>query len=124
LNAALWIVQCLLAALFAMAGYGKLTQTIAQHVADGHLKPGDPVWPLRVLGVLELLGCVGILAPWFVGIAPILTPVAAVCFGLLMAGAFVVHARRREFRFLPLPMLVMAMAAFVAFHRFAAALAH
>lgn len=35
-----------------------------------------------------------------------------------MTGALVVHARRRELRFLPLPIAVMAMAACIAVERF------
>jgi NADPH:quinone reductase-like Zn-dependent oxidoreductase len=36
------------------------------------------------------------------GIAPILTPITAVCFAVVMIGAFVVHFNKHEFKILPM----------------------
>lgn len=118
MNIALWIMQGLLALMFSFAGYGKLTNTVEQHVADGHLKEGESVMKLRVLGVLELLGVVGIIVPFLAGILPIFTPISAVCFALLMIGAFVVHLKRKEYKFLILPFVVFELSLIVAYFRF------
>ena len=118
MNIALWIIQGLLSAFFLVTGFGKVSGSKQHHIDSGHLQPGQSLLFIRVLGVLELLGAVGIIVPRLTGIASILTPVTALCFCLVMLGALVVHTRRKEFKFLPLPLVVIALAATVAYYRF------
>jgi uncharacterized membrane protein YphA (DoxX/SURF4 family) len=118
MNTLLWVIQIILAAFFLMAGSGKLISSKQQHIENGHIKPGGSVTPIWLLGVLELLGCVGIIVPWLTGIFPILTPVTAVCFGIIMTGALVIHIQRKQYKFLPLPILVITLVAVVAYYRF------
>lgn len=120
MNIALWIIQILLSGFFLMTGYSKLAGSKEAHIADGHIKPGSAIWPIRVLGFFEILGCVGIILPWLIGVMPVLTPVSAICFCLIMCGALVVHFRKKEYKFLPLPVLIILLAGFVAYHRFEA----
>lgn len=96
MNVALWIISALLAAAFAGAGAMKLATPRAQlqpkmgwvaDVSDGQVK---------AIGALELLGAIGLILPAAVDIAPILVPIAAVGLALTMAGAFVVHLRRKD----------------------------
>jgi hypothetical protein len=63
-----------------------------------------------------------LILPRLLDIASVLTPLAAVGLGLVMAGAVSVHFRRREFkqRALSIP-TYFALAAFVAFGRFSPA---
>ncbi len=51
---------------------------------------------IRFIGVSELVGAVGLLIPWYTQVWPILTPIAAVCLGLIMLPAGVIHYRRGE----------------------------
>jgi hypothetical protein len=51
---------------------------------------------ITLLGVAEVLGGIGLVAPMATGIAPYLTRVAAVCLATLMGGAVATHAVRRE----------------------------
>lgn len=51
---------------------------------------------IKFIGATEAVAAVGLIAPLGTGIAPILTPLAAVGATLIMAGACVVHLRRRE----------------------------
>ena len=51
---------------------------------------------VKGIGVLELLGALGLVLPWALGIAKVLTPVAAVGLALVMVGAVVTHVRRKE----------------------------
>lgn len=118
MNTALWIIQALLAACFIMPGLGKISHSKQQHIADRHLKPGASVMPVRVLGILEWLGCVGIILPWLTGIMPVLTPVAAVCFCLVMTGGIVHHTLKGEYKILPLLSIILVLAAVVAYGRF------
>ena len=118
MNTALWVMQGLLAAFFLMTGFGKITSSEEKHIESGHIKPGDAVWPLRVLGVFELLGCAGIIVPWLTGICPVLTPVAAACFAWVMVAAIVIHTTRREYKMLLLPLVLLMLSAAVAYYRF------
>jgi uncharacterized membrane protein YphA (DoxX/SURF4 family) len=94
---ALWIVNCLLALAFLASGGTKLVRD-----ADGLRSVGMawvddfPVAVPKVIGALEVLGAIGLILPLATGIAPLLTPVAAVALGTLMLGAIGVHIRRRE----------------------------
>lgn len=114
----LWVIQGLLAAFFIMPGVGKVNSSRQQHIDDGHIKPGNSITPIRILGILELLGCVGIIAPWLTGIAPILTPITAVGFCLMMAAGLVTHTQKKEYKMLPMLIVVLAMAAVIAYYRF------
>ena len=118
MNTALWIIQALLAAFFIMPGFGKINNSKEQHIADGHIKPEASVVPIRILGILEWLGCIGIIVPWLTGILPVLTPVSAVCFCLIMAAGLINHTIKKEYKMLPLLIGVLVLAAVVAYFRF------
>ena len=118
MNTILWVLQSLLAAFFLMPGYLKITGSTQKHIDSGHLKPGNSVIPIRLLGVLELLGCGGIILPQLTKIMPILTPITSVCFCLVMASGLIVHAQKREYKMLPMLSIVLTIAAFVAWCRF------
>jgi uncharacterized membrane protein YphA (DoxX/SURF4 family) len=118
MNIILWILQSLLAVMFIMAGFGKINSTKQQHIADGHIKSGDSVIPIRILGVLEWLGCIGILVPRLTNIFPILTPIAACCFCLIMTAGIVVHTQKKEYKMLPLLTAILTISFVVAYFRF------
>lgn len=118
MNTTLWIIQTLLAAFFILPGFGKINNSKQKHIEDGHLKAEDSVIPVRVLGILELLGCIGIIVPWLTGIIPMLTPITAVCFCLIMLSGIVVHIKKKEYKMLPMLAVVFTLAAFVAYYRF------
>jgi len=111
-------MQALLAAFFIMPGVGKIRNTKDQHVTDGHLKATSSILPIRVLGILELLGCIGIIVPWLTGVLPILTPITAACFAIEMAAAFVIQAKKKEYKLLPMLFIVFVLAMLVAYFRF------
>jgi uncharacterized membrane protein YphA (DoxX/SURF4 family) len=118
MNTILWVIQGLLAALFIMPGFGKISNSKQQHIADGHIKSEASVIPIRVLGIFEWLGCIGIIIPWLTGIMPVLTPVAALCFCLVMMAGLVSHTIRKEYKMLPLLASMFFLAAVVAYFRF------
>jgi hypothetical protein len=118
-NIALWIVQGLLALVFGGSGVVKATRDRKRLFDDGITWVEDfPEAAVKAIGVLELLAAVGLVLPALTGIAPLLTPCAAVGIGLLMAGAGVVHFRRREFAFIGVIAVLFVAAAFVAWGRF------
>jgi uncharacterized membrane protein YphA (DoxX/SURF4 family) len=101
MNTALWIIQGLLAAFFFMPGAMKLitpTEKLREKMKAG---PEKSLLPTRILGLLEVLGAIGIIIPYWTGILPLLTPLAAVCFAIVMVGAVVVHAQKHEYKLCP-----------------------
>jgi predicted metal-binding membrane protein len=51
---------------------------------------------------LELLAAVGLIPPAVLDIAPVMVPVTAVCWVLLMVGAMITHGRPGQFKFVML----------------------
>jgi len=94
----MWAIQILLAAAFGAAGTMKLVRSKAQLAANPHMGwadavPGDRI---KLLGAAEILGAIGLVLPIAIGIAPILTRVAAACLATLMGGAAATHTMRGE----------------------------
>jgi hypothetical protein len=82
-HVALWAAQVLLAALFLFAGGMKLVLPIAALTAQSPL-PGAFI---RLVGVLEVLGALGLVLPGIMHLRPGLTTLAAGGLVLLMCGA-------------------------------------
>lgn len=94
---ALWIVNALLALAFLAAGGMKLARPKSALAESGMGWVEDfSSTSIKVIAGLEVLGAIGLILPLATGIAPILTPFAAVGLAITMAGATVVHARRNE----------------------------
>ena len=100
MNIALWIAQGVLAAAFLAAGLTKLKDDRLTYAATRPPSTSfaqdltDPVF--KTIGVLEILGAVGVVLPWLLDIAPILTPLAAAGLAVIMVGAIATHVRRKE----------------------------
>ena len=58
------------------------------------------------------------MVPWLTGIASFLTPVAAVGLAVIQIGAIITHTRRGERQPLPMNVVLVLLAAFVAAVRF------
>lgn len=94
---ALWIVNGLLAVAFLGAGAMKATRTKEALAASGMgWVEGFSATSVRLIGIAEVLGAVGLILPLLLGIAPVLTPIASVCLAVTMAGAILTHVRRKE----------------------------
>ena len=118
MNTALWIMQGILAAMFIMPGYMKVAMPAAKMREHNQLAPDDTILQFRLLGWLEWLGVIGIIVPWLTGIAPILTPITAVCFAIVMIGAAYVHAQKHDYKVMPLLAVIFILSGVVAYYRF------
>lgn len=119
MNVVLWVIAGLLAAAFLFSGATKLLRSREQLIASGlGLYEGWPPPAIKALGVLEVLAAIGLILPAVTGIAPILVPLAATGLVVTMVGAMVVHARRGEFPYLTLNLVLLILAAVVAWGRF------
>jgi uncharacterized membrane protein YphA (DoxX/SURF4 family) len=116
---ALWIVQVLLAAIFLVTGTIKLTQPRLK-MAAGPMRWAADVTDtqFRAIGLVEVLGAIGLIVPAALGIAPLLTPLAAVGLVLTMVAAIRTHVRYAERDRLTVPIVVLALALFVAVQGF------
>lgn len=115
LNTGLWIAQWLFAASFVGAALMKLAMPIAQLATiwpwTGELAPTL----VRLLGVIDLLG--GVLLPSLARIKPRLTVVAAIASVALQLCAMAFHASRGELAALPVNVVFIATAIFIAWGR-------
>jgi len=118
MNIALWIVQGVLALAFLMAGGMKIMRSKEQLAANMAWVEDFSAAQVRGIGVLEILGALGLILPAAIGILPILTPLAGVGLALLMVGAALTHLRRSEANMIPVNVVLLLLAAFVAYGRF------
>jgi len=117
---ALWIAQGLLALLYLAAGGLKVIRPREQLAASGNfdwMKETSNAG-VKAVGLVEILGAFGVILPWLTGIAPVLTPTAAVGLAVVQIGALRVHLVRDERRPLPANVLLLLLAVFVAAGRF------
>ncbi|MDQ1583103.1 MAG: hypothetical protein QOF36_1157 [Microbacteriaceae bacterium] len=106
MNITLWIVQALLALAFLVSGITKVIRPSEK------LRAGLPEFHpglIRLISAAEILGALGLLLPDLTGIAPVLTPVAAVGLAIIMAGAVVTHARRKEAKSAVVNLVLLAL---------------
>lgn len=94
---AFWIVAGLSALAFFGAGLMKLIRPVPALKESGMGWVDDFSAPaVKLIALAEVIGALGIILPPLTGIQPILSPIAAVCLAAIMAGAVVVHLRRKE----------------------------
>lgn len=113
---AYWILVALLGALYLFAGASKLTRSPEQ------LKPTmqwveDPVpmWGVRAIGAIEIIGVAGLVLPPLIGVAPVLAVVAAICFVVFQVFAIGVHLSKGEgIAGIPINLVLIVMAAVIA----------
>ena len=119
MNLALWIIAIVLAVAFAGSGLMKLVVPKDKLVTAGQGWAQDySSTNIRLIGLVEVLGAVGLVLPAALHIAPILVPLAAVGLALVMVGAVVVHARRKEPMNIVVNVVLIVLAVIVAWGRF------
>ena len=119
MNTTLWIIAGILAVAFVAAGSMKLTQSRSALVSSGQGWADDVSdGGVKAIGALEVLGAVGLVLPALLDVATVLVPLAATGLAVLMVGAIVVHARRRELPNVVVNVVLMALAVFLAVQRF------
>ncbi len=114
---ALWIAQVLLALAFIASGAMKLTQPLATLAASMPWTADVPGELVRLIGLAEVLGALGLVVPAATRILPRLTPLAATGLTLVMALASAFHLARGEATMLPVTLVLAALLAFVAWGR-------
>jgi putative oxidoreductase len=101
---ALWVVSCLVAALFLFAGGMKLLKPVEMRAA--FVQFGYAAWFATFIGVCEVLGGLGLLIPR-------LAALAAACLSIIMIGAVYTLTSHHLYSQLPMPVIVFFLLLFI-----------
>lgn len=119
MNVVLWIIASLLAAAFLGAGLMKVSQPKEKLAAANMGWTEDfSAGTVKTIGALEILAAIGLILPAALGIAPVLTPLAALGIALVMVGAAITHARRKESQMIVFNAILLVLAVVVVWGRF------
>jgi hypothetical protein len=112
MNTTLWVMQGLLA--FAFVGASAMKLLTPKEKLDARPEMGwskdFTAGQVKLLGLAELLGAIGLIVPWATQILPVLTPIAALCLTVIMGGAAMTHIKRKESPVVPLVLAGLAIA--------------
>jgi hypothetical protein len=110
MKVAYWVVAALLGLLYLYAGARKIVQSRERLAPMMGWVDTVPMWLVRCIGVVEIAGVVGLVAPPLTGIAPDLALVAAIGFAVLQVLAAGVHLARGERKEVGLNAVLFALA--------------
>lgn len=113
MNIVLWVLAGVLAVTFFASGLSKVVGQREAMIAKTPYVEDFPQGAVRLIGVVEMLGALGLVLPALLDVAPVLVPVAAIGLAAVMLGAVVVHLRRGEGAASAAPALVLAVLAVV-----------
>jgi uncharacterized membrane protein YphA (DoxX/SURF4 family) len=121
MNTVLWISQVFLAIVFMYSGFMKSTQSERKLVEIGQTGvEGLPMLFIRFIGISELAGAIGLVVPWLINTLPVLSPLSAICLGVIMVPAARIHYKRNEMRCVLQNAFFLLLCLFVAYGRLAA----
>ena len=114
------VIQVLLGLLLTVGGLLKLTLPYAKYTNMPGVAWSKDFKPehIRMIGILEVSGGVGLIVPLLLDSLTMLTPLAAVGIALYMSGAMATHLRRSEYpHMVGILMFFLGPALFVAYGR-------
>lgn len=117
MDTALWIAQWILAVAFLASGGMKLVRSREQMARSMPVMEDVSPGALKLIGIAEVLGGLGVVLPSWLGILPWLTPLAAAGLVLLMVGAVGAHLRRGEVAMSGPALFLLLVVGFVAWGR-------
>lgn len=127
MNTLLWSLQGLVAVVFLYSGLNKSILNQQTLIGKGQTGvTGLHMGFIRFIGISEVLGAVGLIFPFWLRIAPVLTPVAAGCFAVIMILAAVTHTRlllrtgnKRELQNIATNIVLLSLSVAIAWGRLA-----
>lgn len=112
MNIVLWIVQGLLAVAFLLSGGMKVVAPVENLKKNMPWAVNILVW-IRLLGIAEILGAIGIILPELTHILPWLTIAAAVGLAIVGISAAIFHGVRKEYNTIAPTVILFLLALFV-----------
>lgn len=103
-----WALAAILAAIFLVAGGGKLVGAPKQ--VDSFAHWGYASWFLYVVGAVEAVGAIGLLVPRVAVFSVLLL-------GVTMLGAALTHLVHHEMKAVPIPLVILGLLAMVGYAR-------
>jgi hypothetical protein len=100
-----------------MAGRAKALTPLPELAKSLAFTADVPGWLVRFIGWAELAGAAGLILPALTRIWPKLTPLAAAALALIMVLAIAFHLLRGEAAMIGGPIVLLVLAAFVAWAR-------
>ena len=121
MNIGLWILQFSLFVLFITFGYMKLVKSKDElkgmdtlHYVDDFSERN-----LKLIGILEILGALGLILPQLTGIIPWLVTLSSFGLVLTMFVAMIVHLRRGDgLKSVMINIILLLMSSFITYGRF------
>ena len=117
LNITLWIVQAVLAASFFWGACMKLFMPVNELSAMWPWAGQIPRVLVKITGIVDLTGAIGLIVPSLLRIKPVLTPISAIAIIALMICASLFHIARDETSQIGANIIFAMMAAFIAWGR-------
>ena len=111
---AYWIVAGLLGVLYMYGGWAKIVRNKEQLEPMMEWVEQVPMWQVRLIGVIEIAGVVGLILPPLIGVVPLLAVAAAIGFVILQFFAAAMHASRNGVRDTGLNVALILLAALAA----------
>ncbi len=115
----IWFLQGLMAFVFIFSGINKAyfdEQTLVRKGQTG--VEGLPQWLIKLIGIAEILGAIGLILPMLLNKYILLTPLAALCLGLIMIPAAFIHYRRNEVQTVGINLIILIICGIIAFYRY------
>ena len=109
MNIALWIIQIIIAALFLTTGLLKLVLPKNNLIKVFEWIEDFSEQRLRLIGVFEVLGGLGLFLPGVYSTLEILIPIAAFGLTIIMVMASFVHSKRKETKDLIFNIVVLVL---------------
>ena len=109
MNVALWIAQGFAALVFVLTGGRKAIAPKHTLTRTMHWAAMWPARRIKLLGLAEVAGALGLILPGILHVAPALTSVAALCLAALMVGAVQTHRRLHESVVPPAVLLLLCL---------------
>jgi hypothetical protein len=118
MNTVLWILQILLAFVFTL--HGRMIISPPEKLPSAGMAYIQDLQPnlRRFIGIMEIVAAAGLMLPALLNVLPVLTPLAASGLVILMGSAAIYHIPRKEYSNIVLNLVLLALAAFVAYGRF------
>jgi hypothetical protein len=107
---ALWITALLLAALYLLSGGLKVLKAGVPDGPHAELVGDLGVPRVRVIGVVEVIGALGVLLPLVTGIEPVLIVLAGIGLALVQVGAGIHHLRKGDTKVLGINAALLLLA--------------
>lgn len=112
----LLIVKIVLALLFGLAGVMKATRSMEQLASAGMTWVNEyPESSVRIVGILELIGALGVILPAFTDFLPVSTLICSTCLAVVMVMAALHHYKHKEFKNIVINVVMFALCAYVSY---------